>query len=347
MGLQKISIGIVLYKGEKYLQECLSSLLNQSYKNFELLLRDQGPEHEALGYIEKNFPEILADSRVKIFRGDNLWHSGGHNKLIAEMSENSHAYICASNDMWYPENFLENLMGATEKFPEYSVYVPKLKKWDFENTHHQNRKTNFLDSCGISLSKNHHFFDRGQGENDENQYPTGEIFGASGALFFVKKSVIDDVLQVGTFFDESIHYKNDIDLAYRLQWAGNKTLFVAESIAYHDRQVGEKNISQKIFQKIYNSWKNQNKKPTWVKESSFYGQVVVLHKNFWGRGFSFLDSFFVGLHLFQITLFYFFTEPRVLLQYKKFFQNFSHIQKKKREMIIQNSPEKIMSFVSS
>jgi len=350
MSIPKITIGIVLYKGEKYLKKCISSLLNQSYKNFELLLRDQGPEHEALAYIEKNYPEILADSRVKIFRGENLWHSGGHNKLIGEMSEDSEAYVCASNDMLYEENFLEILVNNIQKKTEFSVFVPKLKRWNFSSSNTSpeiSEKTNFLDSCGILVKKNHNFIDRGQGERDKNQYQTGEIFGGSGALFLIKKIALSEIST--PVFDEEIHYKNDVDLAYRLQWAGFKTLFVAESVAYHDRQVGENSLkkSRNFFEKIYkfiNFFKNQQSKSLWVQESSFYGQKTVLEKNFWGRGFPFFVQCRVFFYMMMSSVFLLCTRPKVLLQYLKFWKNFQNIQKKKNAMSIQNTPESIQKF---
>lgn len=346
MSVQKISIGIVLYKGEKYLEECIASLLGQSYENFELLLRDQGPEHEALAYVEEHFPEFLEDARVKIFRGGNLWHSGGHNTLIAEMSRDSHAYVCASNDMWYEENFLENLLEASEKNPEYSVLVPKLTKWDFDNPDQRLKKTDILDSCGIALQKNHHFFDRGQGEKDENQYPTGEIFGASGALFLLRKSGIELVQnpQTGEVFDEAIHYKNDVDLAYRLQWAGAKTLFVSNSLAYHDRQVGDNNKGENVVEKIQKFLDNQRSKSLWVKESSFYGHLVVLSKNFWGRGFSFQLNVQVFFYMLRASVFLLLSEPKVLLQYKKFWKNSGKIREKKETMRMNTAPENIQKF---
>ena len=359
MNIPKITIGIVLYKGEKYLKKCISSLLNQSYKNFELLLRDQGPDHEALAYIEKNYPEILADDRVKVFRGENLWHSGGHNKLIGEMSKDSEAYLCASNDMLYEQNFLEILVNNMQEKTEFSVFVPKLKRWNFSEKNPEiSEKTNFLDSCGILVKKNHNFVDRGQGERDENQYQTGEIFGGSGALFLIQKSALLEISgklkqekteNICEYFDEEIHYKNDVDLAYRLQWAGFKTLFVAESVAYHDRQVGE-NSSEKSgkflgkIQKFLRFLENQNSKSLWVQESSFYGQKTVLEKNFWGRGFPFLVQCRVFFYMMMSSVFLLCTRPKVLLQYQKFWKNSQKIQKKKQNMSIKNTPENIQKF---
>ena len=316
----KITIGIILYKNTKYLQKCLESILNQTHENFELLLRDQDENNfEALEYLQNNCPEILQDKRVKTFSGKNLWHSAGHNTLFSEMSENSDAYLCASNDMIYEKDCIEKLVETLNTNLEYSIAVPKLKRWDFENHLSPNKnfgKTNFIDSCGIGLFENHHFFDIGQAEKDTGQYDNiKEIFGGSGALFLARKSALKKV----DFFDENLHYKNDIDLAYRLQWAGEKTCFVPNAIAFHDRQVCN---SLENFEKIgliKKIIKNNSNKPIWVKESSFFGHLLLLYKNVYGNHFPFSIRIKIFWYVFRATGFLLLTEPKVLLQYIKFF----------------------------
>ncbi len=334
INIEKITIGIILYKNTKYLEPCITSLLNQSHENFELLLRDQDENHfEALQYLEKNHPEILKDPRVKIFSDKNLWHSGGHNALFSEMAKDSDAYLCASNDMIYELDCIEKLIENLNKNLKYSVAVPKLKRWDFEHYNNKNKnfgKTNFIDSCGIGLFENHHFFDIGQAENDTGQYNnTKEVFGGSGALFLARKSALEKV----DFFDENLHYKNDIDLAYRLQWAGEKTCFVSSAIAFHDRQICnslESSGNMGLIQKIV---KNNNK-PLWVKESSFFGHLILLYKNVYGNNFPFSVQCKIFWYMFRATGFLLITEPKVLLQYVKFFRLiFSGNLRKKKQQI--------------
>ena len=36
----KLSIGIPVYNGEKFIQKCLNSILNQTFTNFEIILSD-------------------------------------------------------------------------------------------------------------------------------------------------------------------------------------------------------------------------------------------------------------------------------------------------------------------
>ncbi len=345
MNIQKISIGIVLYKGEKYLEKSISSLLNQEISGkfeYEILLRDHSPALESTKYIQKKFPEISQQKNIRFFSGENIWHSGGHNALIKEMADNSEGYLCASYDMWYPENFLENLRKGIDENPEISVFAPKLKQWNFE----KNKFSNVIDSCGIGLKKNHHFFDIGQGEEDEISGKFSEkkeIFGASGALFFAKKSALEHIKYVSEisgkaeYFDENIHYKNDVDLAYRFFLAGERCLFLPQSEVFHHRQLGNKTAENSFFQKILSNWKD---KSFAQKDSSFLGQLIVIRKIFWAQNFSTKIS--ILWYLFLSSGLALVTHPSLLRNYWKIFTNplAKEIQKKRDDMqkkIIKNS----------
>jgi hypothetical protein len=54
--------------------------------------------------------------------------------------------------------------------------------WDFNPADGADRKANVIDSCGIGITPSHHFYDIGQGEEDNGQYDKlKDIFGPSGA----------------------------------------------------------------------------------------------------------------------------------------------------------------------
>jgi len=255
--MKKVTVGIILF-GDKYLKKSIPSILNQDYENIEYIFIDQEEgKHSAYKFLKKEMPEIF--DKVKLIKGGNLWHSGGHNKIINMMTGDY--YLCASNDMLYPSNLLSTLIKEIQKNPDYSVTSCKLKRWDYLN----NKKTNYIDSLGIAKTDYHHFYDMGQGELDNGQYKNlKEIWGISGALFLAKKEALEAIKDNGEYFDSRIHYKNDVDLSFRLKRAGQKCLLVQKLEAYHDRQVADK-----------------TKKTLWVKKSSFIGERILMQKNYW------------------------------------------------------------------
>jgi GT2 family glycosyltransferase len=329
----KITLGIILFTGcEKYMPFTLKSLLSQDSQNLEILLRDQSPNGEVKTWIEKNMPEVIADPRVKLSVGPNLMHSGGHNALIREMTGN--VYVVASNDMLYPPNFVSKIEAELSK-PENAVYAsfsPKLMRWNFE----KNEQTNFIDSCGIGLKITHHFYDLGQGEQDQGQYDTQkEVFGPSGALSIFKKEALEAIKYQNEYYDELLHYKNDCDMAYRLQWAGFKTRLLPSLKVWHDRQVsGQNGILE-----------SRSEKSKFAKESSFFGHLVVLKKNFDVR-FSFKIQLATALYNLAKFVYIAVKERFLLEQYKKVKTLMPQILAKRSAMKIAAAPQDIETLMT-
>ncbi len=351
----KVTIGLILYKVNPHLKDSLTSLMEQDYPNIEYLLRDQSPNGEAHNFIHKELPDVY--DRVIVEKGDNLMHSGGHNTLIRKMK--GEYYFCVSNDMLYPPNLVSTVIKEMEKHEhqKYGSATCKLMVWDFPLRHHDYPEidtTNTIDSCGLGLKKNHFFYDLGQGEEDKHQYDhKRSIFGASGALAIYRKKALKDISfthqkspiknhQYREYFDELLHYKNDIDISYRLQWAGWKCLFIPEIKVYHDRKASNLYKSTSLITRIIKARKNKAK---WIKEDSFFGQQVVLIKNY-SKKFSLLIKFKTLFHQWGILLFALVFEPYLLKQLKKLKKHEKEIIAKRDGMVRNVKPRSIEKFMS-
>jgi glycosyltransferase involved in cell wall biosynthesis len=75
-----ISIIIPVYNGEKYLRQCLNSVLSQTYENWELLLIDDGSTDPS-SYI---CDEYASDSRIIVIHRQNGGQATARNEGIAQ-----------------------------------------------------------------------------------------------------------------------------------------------------------------------------------------------------------------------------------------------------------------------
>ena len=66
--MQLISVIVPVYNVEEYLERCVNSLLNQSYKDIEILLVDDGSTDKSGGICEAYRRQ---DSRVRVFHKKN------------------------------------------------------------------------------------------------------------------------------------------------------------------------------------------------------------------------------------------------------------------------------------
>ncbi|MCH5336947.1 MAG: glycosyltransferase family 2 protein, partial [Campylobacter sp.] len=73
----KVAIVIPIYNVEKYLEECLESVINQSYKNLEIILVNDGSTDENSFKIAKEY--ALKDNRITLFDKENGGQSSARN----------------------------------------------------------------------------------------------------------------------------------------------------------------------------------------------------------------------------------------------------------------------------
>lgn len=344
MNKPKVTVGVILYKDTKYLASSLTSLLNQDYPAIGYVIRDQSPNGEVYDYIKEAHPEFF--HKAKIQKGENLMHSGGHNAMIREME--GEYYICASNDMLYPEDFVSRLIEGMEgSSPRRYVSTCRLMQWDYEKMlagDEEGSKTGKVDSYGIGLTRSHHFYDIGQGKEETEVEIPKKMLGPSGALAVYHKKALDAVgfrNEKGKieYFDELLHYKNDVDLSYRLSWAGFPCYLAKDVKVYHDRQLGEKGAG------ALSKFKDHHQKADWAKLSSLKGHLVTIEKNFDPRfswSVKFRTSMSLGLRLYYTLTFH----RKGFKVYHEVRQLKDKIEARKRAIRKEVSPADIESIMS-
>lgn len=90
----KISVIIPLYNHEKYVESAIKSVLNQTYKNLELIVIDDGSHDRSL-----NIAQSIKDNRLKIFTQENR---GAHNTINRglDMATGDYLTILNSDDTY-------------------------------------------------------------------------------------------------------------------------------------------------------------------------------------------------------------------------------------------------------
>lgn len=109
--LPLISLVIPIYKVEDFLRECIDSAINQTYKNIEIMLIDDGSPDNC-GKICDEY--ALKDNRIKVIHKENQGLSQARNDGI---DKSSGEYICFidSDDYLHPE-YVERLYDIIHKY---------------------------------------------------------------------------------------------------------------------------------------------------------------------------------------------------------------------------------------
>jgi GT2 family glycosyltransferase len=95
-----------------------------------------------------------------------------------------------------------------------------------------------LDAAGMIVTPSGRHLDRGAGEREVGRYEAPAwVFGGTGAATLYRRAALEDVAYPDEeFFPESFFaYREDAELAWRLQWRGWRCLYVPEATASHRR----------------------------------------------------------------------------------------------------------------
>ena len=114
MRTPKVSIGLPVYNGEAYLKDAIKSIVDQSYRDFELIISDNAST-DATEEICRNF--AAKDPRICYHRNEvNIGAAPNHNRVF-ELS-NGEFFKWAAHDDLYPKEMLQRCIEALEKAPE-------------------------------------------------------------------------------------------------------------------------------------------------------------------------------------------------------------------------------------
>jgi GT2 family glycosyltransferase len=212
----KVSIIIVNWNCEQYLEDCFRSLKRQTYCCFEMIFVDNASTDNSLLLAKKLARELSLDVKF-IELGSNSGFTGGNNEGLKHCSGR---YIALLNTDTVPErDWLKTLVEEMEAHPEVGICASKLVV----------QGENVIDSAGDGYSTFGHAFKREEGKNPEEFSREEYVFGACAGAALYRREMIE---KIGLFDDDLFLIFEDADLNFRAQLSGWKCLFVPATV-YH------------------------------------------------------------------------------------------------------------------
>jgi len=295
--MSKLSVQLVTWNGAKYVPYLFASLRNQEYKNWKLYILDNASEDGMVDAMKKeieNFPvEVeLVESK------ENTGFAGGHNKLFKQTD--SEYVLLLNQDMYVMSDCFGKMVTFLDERRDVAAVSPRLMRWDFKKIRNPKSEirnpeesfTDQVDAMGLKIFRNRRVVEQCTGrkwEEIKDAFVTSkdlstslgmtegaEVFGVSGAFPMFRRADIEEIaFDDGTFFDESYgSYKEDVDLAFRLQSAGKKTFVLPQVIAYHDRSAaGPRDMGDGA------AAANKKTQSDWVRYHSYKNHLMTMYKN--------------------------------------------------------------------
>ena len=252
-----ISVIVPVYNTSKYLEECIISILEQTYKDFELILIDDGSKDNSLQILKK-YESI--DQRVKVYRQANHGVSYTRNRGI-DLATGDYIMFIDSDD-WIESKTLQTLIEAMKKYNVDTV------------------RGNYFVNREKEETVGNDFFEKNEIVYDKNQINDKIIpalisnqMKSFSCLYLIKSSI----LKKNIYYDEKIQMLEDQIMCLKLLTKINNIAFISDPL-YHYR-VNESSVTVKldcIKQNIQSTIKANNIIANFLLENKFNQRYIFL-----------------------------------------------------------------------
>ena len=226
---KKIDILMATYNGEKYLVEQLDSIINQTYHNWNLLIRDDNSTDKTLEIIQNYHKK---DKRIKILK-DNKGNLGivRNFEELLKSSESEFIMFSDQDDIWV-ENKLDMYLKMIEKIKNkgFMIHSDAIL---FDKNKSNILKDTFISKKAINRGLENVFFN----------------YFVQGATILISKEIKNFILP---FPKEVYLHDRYIHLISELFF---ERIFVNKALIYYrqhgDNQIGAKNTIRELLSKRY------------------------------------------------------------------------------------------------
>ncbi|OBX20124.1 MULTISPECIES: glycosyltransferase family 2 protein [Bizionia] len=237
----KIAVVILNWNGQKLLEQFLPAVMAFS-EEATIYVADNASTDDSVHYIKENFPEITI-----IENSENGGYAKGYNDALIQVEED--IYCLLNSDVEVTENWLKPILTEFVNNSETAIIQPKIL--DYKNKayfEYAGAAGGFIDKYGYPFCRGRVF---NAIEKDNKQYnDKADIFWASGACFFIRKSVFKTL---GGFDESFFAHMEEIDLCWRAFNQDLKTVYIGKSTVFHVGGATLKNTNPK---KTYLNFRN-------------------------------------------------------------------------------------------
>lgn len=216
---KKVAIILVNYNGKRDTEDCIKSLREIRYDNYEIIIVDNCSTDGSKEYITNKYKDV-----IYIYSDKNLGFSGANNYGIDyALSNNADYILLLNNDTEVDVDFLDIMINEYEKDSKIGImtstilyFSEKSKVW------YGGGKHNYI--LGNSYHEN-------QGKNIKTlDLHVREVSFISGCVMLISRNVIENV---GKLSEEYFLYHEDTDYCLKVMKRGYKLIYVPQAKVYH------------------------------------------------------------------------------------------------------------------
>ncbi|WP_378188273.1 glycosyltransferase family 2 protein [Aquimarina sp. W85] len=317
----KLTTAVVIlnWNGVQLLEQFLPSVCKYS-PQASIYIADNASTDSSIIFIQEHYPEVIIIKNTQ-----NGGYAKGYNDALQHIDAD--IYCLLNSDVEVTNNWLQPILEKFESDRYIAAVQPKIL--DYKNKsyfEYAGAAGGFIDQFGYPYCRGR-IFDTI--EKDTGQYDDSiEIFWASGACFFVRKQVFEEV---GKLDEAFFAHQEEIDLCWRIRNYGYKIMYEGKSHVYH---LGGATLHSMNPKKTYLNFRNSLF--NLVKNCSSYSVVIVVFVRMLLDGLAAIQFITSGKisHAFAI-----------LRAHISFYKNFNTFRKKRKKLPSQKKYFRISSVV--
>lgn len=215
MSTPKVTVVIPVWNGAAWLAACLDALAAQSFRDFAVVVVDNGSTDNSRALVARHAPQatlIAWERNCGFAAAVNAGIRAGHTEYVALLNVDTRPR----------PDWLANLVQAMdESAPDVGALASKMLSM---------ADPAVIDDCGDSLAWQGAATKRGHGQGATEFKEAGEIFSPCAGAALYRKSFLDEL---GGFDERFFAYLEDVDLGLRGRLRGYRYLFVPSAEVLH------------------------------------------------------------------------------------------------------------------
>ena len=213
----KVHILILNWNGEKYLSQCINSIKEINYSNYQITVIDNNSSDQSISKINNENINIISQSK-------NYKYAKGYNKAIFSLkNDNSDYYLLLNNDTICDSNILSSFIKGVNYYGSNNIFGAKIL--------YENQKNKVWYAGGKFGIFNFFISHKGIRKIDGEQFNSNcETNYITGCCLFISKQ---NFIKLKGFDESFDMYGEDVDLCIRAQKLGMKCYFISDSKLWH------------------------------------------------------------------------------------------------------------------
>ena len=212
--MAEVTVVIPNYNGIGYLKDCLDTLREQTYRDYEVLLVDNGSGDGSLAFAEEHYPW------VKVLPLDRNYGFCGAVNAGIRAAQTPYVFLLNNDTKLHPD-CIEELMIMMHSHPNcFSCSARMIKMSEPDR----------LDDAGDYYCALGWAYALGKDRPCAKYLKPRKVFAACGGASMYRRQVFE---RIGMFDEAHFAYLEDIDVGYRAQIYGYENWYCPKAVVWH------------------------------------------------------------------------------------------------------------------